>query len=194
MDNKQTKNKTQMNTQLSNETITIPVGDKKIERPKVNYLQPRKIRIDYSFNPDMGIGVFATETIEPGELIERCPMVQLAHRSRYHHDPQITRYVYTNKNCGCKDCMTHGHYMSMVLGYGMLYNHQDNPNTEWRFEWEKSFADVTCTKRIEAGEEIFVSYGNNYFKNRPYFSSEENKNANHTEKGEQENTVTTVEN
>jgi SET domain-containing protein len=54
----------------------------------------------------------------------------------------------------------------MVLGYGMLYNHQDKPNTKWVFNFKNLLGDVVAVKPIKAGEEIFVSYGPNYFKNR----------------------------
>jgi SET domain-containing protein len=57
----------------------------------------------------------------------------------------------------------------MVLGYGMIYNHQNNPNTEWRFNYQGLLADVVAIKPIKASDEIFVHYGNNYFKNREYF-------------------------
>jgi SET domain-containing protein len=160
MENKQQEN-------ITNQTIEIPIQQ---ERPRVEFIQPTKIKLGYSFNKEMGIGVFATKDIEPGELIERCYAVQLANRSRYQHDPQIKRYLYTNR-CECQQCVIHGSHMNMVLGYGMIYNHQDEPNTEWNFKWDKDYADVICIKPIKAGEEIYVSYGSSYFKEREYFSA-----------------------
>ena len=131
---------------------------------KIEYFQPKKIRVDYSGIE--GIGVFATEDIGLGELIERCPMVPLSYRSRYHHDPQIYKYLYTQPVCPCSECKNHGFNFFMVLGYGMLYNHQDTPNTQWVFNYTKKIADVVATKEIKSGEEIFVSYGESYFKGR----------------------------
>jgi SET domain-containing protein len=129
------------------------------------YYQPKKIVIKLS-SPEMGIGVFATEDIEEGELIERCPMIQMAWKSNYLRDPQIFNYLYSNKNCLCDDCKRHGPSMFMVLGYGMLYNHQDQPNTKWNFNFKNLLGDVIAKKTIKSGEEIFVNYGSNYFKNR----------------------------
>jgi SET domain-containing protein len=54
----------------------------------------------------------------------------------------------------------------MVLGYGMMYNHQDTPNTKWKFDYSRFVADVIAEHKILAGEEIFVSYGSKYFQNR----------------------------
>jgi hypothetical protein len=150
---------------ITNQTVEIPIKEKR----KIEFVQPTKIKLGYSFNESMGLGVFATKDIEPGELIERCYMVQLADRSRYQHDRQIKRYLYTNR-CSCQQCMIHGVHMNMVLGYGMIYNHQDEPNTEWNFKWADDYADIICVKQIKEGQEIFVYYGSSYFKGREYFS------------------------
>lgn len=130
----------------------------------VEYLAPSKIKVGKS---DLaGIGVFAIEDIKAGEIVERCPMVRMEHRSNYVHDPTINNYMYTQPKCSCNDCQNHGHYFWMVLGYGMLYNHQDVPHTEWKFNWRLKYADVVAKKDIKKGQEIFVTYGSNYFRNR----------------------------
>jgi hypothetical protein len=54
----------------------------------------------------------------------------------------------------------------MVLGYGMIYNHQDTPNTLWKFRYKDLVADVIASKKIKNGEEIFVSYGSDYFRGK----------------------------
>lgn len=129
------------------------------------YLQPKKIIVKMS-SPEMGLGVFATEDIAVSELIERCPMIQMTWRSKYHGDPQISKYLYSDKGCQCMTCKIHGHHMFMVLGYGMIYNHQDDPNTEWKFNYGNLLGDVVARKPINAGQEIFVHYGSSYFNNR----------------------------
>jgi SET domain-containing protein len=179
---------------ITNETVEVPIFtpedmknmsagqaseefDKKAQQiyeqtiPNVEFFQASKIKIGKSFDVKMGMGVVATKDIEPGELVERCYMVPLAHRGRYQNDPQIKRYLYSNR-CPCDQCMIHGGTMYMVLGYGMIYNHQDAPNTEWSFHWDRNYADIHCIKHIKTGEEVFVSYGPNYFKDRPYMSAE----------------------
>lgn len=130
----------------------------------VEYLAPVGIRIDYS--TVAGIGVFATKDFNKGDIIERCPMVRMEHRSNYVHDPTINNYMYSQPKCSCTDCTNHGHFFWMVLGYGMLYNHQDFPNCDWKFVWNSKYADVIANKDIKMGEEIFVSYGSNYFRYR----------------------------
>lgn len=140
----------------------------------VNFIQSTKIKIDYS--PIHFRGIFATDDIKSGEIIERCPMVPLAFRSRYHSDPQIWDYLYSQPMCPCSECKNHGFVFHMVLGYGMLYNHQDIPNTKWSFNFQQLFADVVAVKDISKGEEIFVSYGDKYFKNREKSGQPDAKN------------------
>lgn len=134
------------------------------ESTVVEYLAPSKIKVDYS--SVAGIGVFALEDISKGEIVERCPMVRMEHRSNYVHDPTINNYMYTQPKCPCKDCQNHGYFYWMVLGYGMLYNHQDIPTTDWKFNYNLKYADVVAKQDIKKGDEIFVTYGSNYFRNR----------------------------
>lgn len=143
------------------------------DNKKINFIQPNKIKVDYS--KVEGKGIFATNDIEEGELVERCPMVRLGHRSNYIHDPVLWQYCYTQPKCDCSECKNHGFYFWMVLGYGMIYNHQDIPNTKWVFNYNSSYADVIASKPIKKGEEVFVSYGNSYFKNRKKITVENNE-------------------
>lgn len=139
----------------------------------ISYHQPNKLIIKPS--SIHGLGVFATADIKAHELVERCPMVKLGWRTNYINDPAIWTYCYMQPKCDCNDCKNHGNNMWMVLGYGMLYNHQDIPNTSWSFKYDESYTDLVSTKDIKAGEEIFVSYGANYFKNRKKIDIANNK-------------------
>lgn len=134
----------------------------------------RKIKLGYS--KIHGRGVFATEDIEPGELIERAPMVVLAHRMNYHKDPVIWSYMYTN-TCPCDECKKHGGHFLMILGYGQIYNHLDENNAHISFDLKGQVANINAIKKIKKGEEIFVSYGPKYFNNRPKSALDENGNA-----------------
>lgn len=136
----------------------VEVIDEKVKIP-----HPKKIEVGYSKVHNRG--VFATDEIEEGELVERCPMVALGFRTNYHKDPQLFNYLYTH-HCPCEDCEKHGSVFLMVLGYGMVYNHQDFPNTKWVFNHEKLYADLIATKKIKKEEEIFAWYGLNYFSNK----------------------------
>ena len=156
---------------------------KPIAGEKNQYFKSEDIVVGYS--EIEGIGVIATNNIASGQLIERCPMVRLDWRSNYINDPQLRKYCYLESNCGCstetnpdKEYNTHGSVYWMVLGYGMIYNHQDSPNTEWNFYYDSSMADVVATQDIPKGSEVYVSYGSSYFRNRKNISLSEVKEAN----------------
>jgi hypothetical protein len=121
-----------------------------------------------------GRGVFATQDISEGELVERCPTIPLGFRSRYHSDPQIYRYLYSQPTCPCNECTTHGFIFHMILGYGMIYNHQDDANTTWKFDYKNLIADVIANRDIKAGQEIFVDYGTKYFNDKEKIESDNN--------------------
>lgn len=131
---------------------------------------PRHTKIRLGYSDIQGRGVFATDDIKEGELIERCPMVPLAWRMNYHKDPVIWQYCFT-QSCPCEDCKKHGGHFLMVLGYGQIYNHQNDNNAEIKFDLKNSIADIICKRSIKAGQEIFVTYGDKYFQNRKYISA-----------------------
>ena len=109
--------------------------------------------------------VFATEDIRPGDLIERCPLELLSFRMNYHKDPTIYSHMFTH-SCPCQECKTHGGHFVMVMGFGQMYNHQDDNSADIKFDLVNKIADIHARKEIKSGEEIFLNYGSNYFKNR----------------------------
>ena len=131
------------------------------ERPELNL--PSRCRLGYS--PIFGRAVFATEDIKEGELIERCPLEIMGFRMNYHKDPVIWSHMFTN-SCPCEDCKKHGGHFLMVMGYGQMYNHQDDNSAQIKFDLKHKIADITAKRDIGAGEEIFLNYGPRYFKER----------------------------
>lgn len=131
--------------------------------PMPELYRPTKIQIGYS--PVHYRGIFATDDIEAGEIVERCPIVPLAWRMNYQKDPAVWAYCFTQV-CPCEECKRHGGHFIMVLGYGQIYNHQDDNNADLKINMKDQIADVIAKKPIKKGEEIFVSYGDRYFQNR----------------------------
>lgn len=124
-------------------------------------------KIKYGHSAVGGRGVFATDHIDEGELIERCPMVPLQLRSKQHTDNALWSYCYTKPLCDCNECKTNGFIFYMVLGHGMIYNHQDDNTADMKFNHKDLYVDIIANRPIKKGEEVFVSYGDGYFKNRP---------------------------
>lgn len=132
---------------------------------------PTKIKLGYS---DVHFrGVFATSDIDEGELIERCPIAILAWRTNYQKDPVVWEYMYTN-SCPCEECKRHGAHFVMVMGWGQIYNHQDNNNASMNINTKQQIADVVAKRKILKGEEIFISYGSRYFQGRNKISVDQN--------------------
>jgi SET domain-containing protein len=131
---------------------------------KLDYMPPNKVIIGDS--KIQGRGVFSLVDIKKGEIIERCPLIEMEYRSKYQLDPTIFAYLYAQPPCDCEECTKHGFVLNMALGYGMMYNHQDSPNALWKFNYTQSLGDVIAIKDIKANEEIFVSYGNCYFNSK----------------------------
>lgn len=137
----------------------------------------KNLSVPYSFNKNClayidhslvgGRGIFAMENIEEGTLIERCPLVPLSLRSNDQKDQAIWTYCYTKPLCSCEDCKNHGFLFYMVLGFGMIYNHQDDNNAEMVFNHKDYYVDIKALKNISKDNEIFVYYGSSYFNSRP---------------------------
>jgi len=112
-----------------------------------------------------GVGVFCKDKIQKGETVEICRMLKLDWKMKYHHDRVIRDYCWI-RNCNCNDCNIHGQNMYLAMGFGSLYNHSDSPNMDTKTDYNNFVMYITANKDIQEGEEIFISYGDNYWKTR----------------------------
>ena len=55
---------------------------------------------------------------------------------------------------------------ALALGNGSLYNHRNQPNARWHYDEDKDRIVFRAARGIKPGEEIFISYGKDYFKTR----------------------------
>ncbi|MDF0694717.1 SET domain-containing protein-lysine N-methyltransferase [Aquirufa ecclesiirivi] len=110
-----------------------------------------------------GIGVFSKEEIKKGELIEEARLLPLKWRSFYVTEPITLDYIWANNKCQCEICEKHGHRVYLALGNGSLYNHANIPNTVQKLDFVSETMTITAKVDIPANEEIFVSYGENYW-------------------------------
>jgi SET domain-containing protein len=54
----------------------------------------------------------------------------------------------------------------LALGSGSIYNHRNQPNARWEYDNEKQILKIASTRPIQMGEEIYISFGREYFKTR----------------------------
>ena len=110
------------------------------------------MKIEFKRSPVHGLGVFATEKILEGEIIEKAPVLSLP-IAKGDVTPLLIDYRF-NWPSGSE-----WEEQVIALGYASLYNHNNNPNAYWYSVYDQRVFHFIAAKDIEAGEEIFVYYG-----------------------------------
>jgi hypothetical protein len=96
-----------------------------------------------------GRGVFASETIKSGEILEECHYIKVPEDIGY---PEILNEHFFSWPKG-------GSGLVICLGYGSIFNHSDNErNADWETDTLKNKIIFFATRNIEVGEEIFTNY------------------------------------
>lgn len=108
-----------------------------------------------------GLGVFASEDIKSGDVIEECPVVLLDSTFKSNKDWVLNRYAFS-WGCGCKICQENGSTMALVLGNGMVYNHSEEPNAYWNQDTALKYFTLHALTDIKKDEEIVWYYGAGY--------------------------------
>ena len=107
-----------------------------------------KIYVDDSYIH--GRGVFASEFIKAGEILEECHFLELENGLQY---PEILHRHFFSWPKGADG------KLAICLGYGSIFNHSDNEsNADWQTDTLKNKIIFFTTRNIEAGEEIFTNY------------------------------------
>ena len=116
------------------------------------------MKIAIKDSPLHGLGVFACEDIKIGDIIELCPYIVVDNDDLAEFN-RLNDYLF-----GSPD--QDGDYL-VVLGYAMMYNHDDQPNAEWEIDDDDHrFVRFTALRDIKAGEEITQNYGKDYWNSR----------------------------
>lgn len=105
-----------------------------------------------------GLGVFATDRIESNEIIEECPILLLPTKRG---ELNYTLIDYTFQWPRSLDWTNH----AIALGYGSLYNHSNNPNSDWFSDEDKNVFKFVALREIYKGEEITIYYGGDEYWN-----------------------------
>ena len=113
-----------------------------------------KISIKQSLIPNSGIGVFANKDFKQGEIIEVCPL--------------ITDYKKNFENSKIKDYTFNSKFIKdqevIVFGMCSMYNHSNKFNVHHTQDPENMI--YTASRDIKNGEELYVSYGADYWDTR----------------------------
>jgi len=103
-------------------------------------------------SPIHGYGVFAAEDIKSGQIIEETYVL-----ISKNYDSSLANYYFASATKG---------ESLLPLGWGAIYNHTAFPNADYDFDKEQSLLVFYAIKPIKQGEEIFVSYGDDWFSSR----------------------------
>ena len=95
-----------------------------------------------------GRGVFATEDIGRGEIMEECQIIRVPAEQLRHLDQTVVYEYYLEwEGDG-----------AIVLGLGSLYNHCSEPSAEHVKDIRHNRVLIRAIRDIHSGEEITVNY------------------------------------
>ena len=107
-----------------------------------------------------GRGVVADRRIEPGELVERSPVLIIPHADRAAVDPTVVfTYVFMwERGTVEEDLYRHEGRAAIALGFTSLLNHSYAPNCIFIRHIDDLVIDLVAARAIEAGEELTIDY------------------------------------
>jgi SET domain-containing protein len=98
-----------------------------------------------------GRGVFTTESIEAGTIIEIAPVIVVDASGREKLE-QTLLYDYIFE-WGADSKMA-----AVALGYVSMYNHSNIPNCAYEMDFEHETISIKTLYAIKTGEELFINY------------------------------------
>lgn len=108
----------------------------------------------------MGRGVFTSESIEAGTLVEISPVIVMSTDERKLLD-QTLLHDYIFEWGGAKN------QCCMALGYIPIYNHSYHSNCEYEMDFDGEQISIRAVRFIKAGEELFINYNGNWNSSKP---------------------------
>ena len=106
--------------------------------------------IEVKRTANKGRGVFALKDFKEGEIIEKCPIINITPEERKHCEKTVLNfYIYPWRSTRSG---------SVVLGYGSIYNHSFDPNADWKQNFKEENMIYRALKDIKKEEEILVNY------------------------------------
>ena len=100
-----------------------------------------------------GRGVYARCDIKKGEIIERCPIIEVPKydMSKLRESILVTYFFYFGKN---------KNRLVIALGFGSIYNHAYKPNARYKIRHTEKTIDFISLSNIMKDDEITVNYNN----------------------------------
>ncbi len=107
-----------------------------------------------------GHGIFTTKNIPADTTLEECPYLCIdADECASSLDDYVFNLESAEEN-GESDVY------SLVLGWGSLFNHADDHNTEYWHDTDRDLIIFHTIKKVPAGRQLFVNYGKDWWESR----------------------------
>lgn len=107
-----------------------------------------------------GRGVFSSEYIEAGTVVEISPVIVMSSGERKLLDQTLLHdYIFEWDHEKEQCCM--------ALGYVPLYNHSYTSNCEYEMDFENALISIRTVRAIQAGEELFINYNGEWDNAKP---------------------------
>jgi SET domain-containing protein len=104
---------------------------------------------------EMGRGVFTSDNIDKGTVIEISPVIVMSGAERKLLDQTLLHDYIFEWGDNRKSCC-------MALGYIPLYNHSYRSNAEYEMDFDQQLISVRAVRFIKAGEEVFINYNGDW--------------------------------
>lgn len=123
-------------------------------KPAADIISEKPVRIGHS--NISGRGAFATRNINNGEILERCPVLELNEEDI---GGKLLNYVFYGENEKTR---------LVAMGNGMLFNHSSFPNVAYYLEETPLGSEliIYALRDIRKGEELFYNYGSEWWETR----------------------------
>jgi SET domain-containing protein len=103
----------------------------------------------------MGRGVFTSESLRKGDIVEIAPVLVMGEKERVLLDQTLLHDYIFEWGHDKKQCC-------MALGYVPVYNHSYKSNCEYEMDFEEERIRIKTVRYIKAGEELFINYNGNW--------------------------------
>lgn len=113
--------------------------------------------------PSKGRGVFTSQLIPSGTVIDICSVLVLDPYENIRHIEHTSLYHYTyNWPLSGSDRSSPGKTQAVVFGLGSMFNHStEDQNVGFTRDVEKQVVMYRALRDIHPGEELCISYGDN---------------------------------
>ncbi|MBN1929172.1 MAG: SET domain-containing protein-lysine N-methyltransferase [Chlorobiaceae bacterium] len=103
-----------------------------------------------------GRGAFALRAIKEGDIVERCPALEVTDRDI---GGELLNYVFYGSDESRR---------LIAMGYGMMFNHSSTPNVAYYREETPTGTELViyALRNIAEGEEMYYNYGDDWWSTR----------------------------